>query len=164
MPTYEPNKQGGSPEYFRPSKAVEPSQPFGSPAMPYSATEPSHPLWMGYLLWCIGFTGAHRFYYGRPLTGILWFFTGGLFLIGWLIDIILIPGMSEQASRQYPAGRVDYNIAWLLHIFLGMFGVHRFYMGKLISGVIWLITAGLFGIGYIYDTLTLNDQVAELNT
>ena len=33
---------------------------------------------VGYLLWVVGFTGAHRFYYGRPISGTLWFFTLGL--------------------------------------------------------------------------------------
>jgi len=124
---------------------------------------PTHPIWVGYLLWIIGFTGAHRFYFGRPLTGILWFVTGGLFLIGWIVDLFLIPSMAESADRRYPPGRTDYGVAWLLHIFLGLFGIHRFYMGKMITGVIYLCTGALFGIGYVYDTLTLNDQIAELN-
>ena len=35
---------------------------------------------MGYVLWLFVFTGAHRFYYGRPVTGTIWFFT--LWLLG----------------------------------------------------------------------------------
>ena len=42
-------------------------------------------------------------------------------------------------------------IALLLCIFLGYFGVHRFYVGKIATGVLWLLTGGLFGIGYIVD-------------
>lgn len=45
------------------------------------------------LLLCIppiGFFGIHRFYSGRPFTGIIYFFTAGLFLFGWLIDTVLI--------------------------------------------------------------------------
>ncbi|MFW6181064.1 MAG: TM2 domain-containing protein [Spirochaetota bacterium] len=37
-----------------------------------------------------GTLGVHRFYVGRVWTGLLWFFTGGLALIGWVIDIITI--------------------------------------------------------------------------
>jgi TM2 domain-containing membrane protein YozV len=44
--------------------------------------ETSHNIPMGYILWNFGFTGAHRFYYGRPVTGTIWFFTLGLLGIG----------------------------------------------------------------------------------
>ena len=60
----------------------------------------THSLFLGYVLWIFGFTGAHRFYYGRPLTGTLWFFTAGLLGVGWLIDLVLIPGM----DRKYASG------------------------------------------------------------
>lgn len=56
---------------------------------------------MAYLLWClvfIGFAGIHRIYAGKVLTGLLWLFTGGLLLIGQVIDLILIPGMIERAN------------------------------------------------------------------
>lgn len=33
----------------------------------------SHTPVMGYLLWVFGFLGAHRFYYGKPVTGTIWF-------------------------------------------------------------------------------------------
>ena len=45
--------------------------------------------------------------------------------------------------------------ALLLCIFLGGFGVHRFYMGRIGSGLLWLFTGGLFGIGYIYDIIKI---------
>jgi len=40
--------------------------------------------------WILGFTGAHRFFFGKPLTGILWCFTGGLFGIGYVYDILTL--------------------------------------------------------------------------
>ena len=124
---------------------------------------PTHPVVIGYLFWILGFTGAHRFYFGKPLTGALWFFTGGLFLIGWIIDLFLIPSMAEEANRRYRSGRIDHTVAWCLHLFLGIFGVHRIYMGKIFTGILYLCTGALFGIGFIYDTVTLNEQVEELN-
>ncbi|MCP4945000.1 MAG: TM2 domain-containing protein, partial [Planctomycetaceae bacterium] len=36
----------------------------------------SHPRLIGYLFWLVGFSGLHRFYFGKPLTGAVWFFTG----------------------------------------------------------------------------------------
>jgi TM2 domain-containing membrane protein YozV len=59
---------------------------------------------MAYLLWLLtllGFCGIHRFYLGKPLTGLLWFFTGGLCLVGQIIDLFLIPGMVEKANRRF---------------------------------------------------------------
>jgi len=51
----------------------------------------THSTLIGYLLWIFGFLGSHRFYYGKPITGTIWFFTLGLFFIGWIIDLFLIP-------------------------------------------------------------------------
>lgn len=118
---------------------------------------------MGYILWLFGFTGSHRFYYGKPVTGTIWFFTLGLLLIGWIIDLFLIPSMDRKADIRFQAGRVNYTVAWILLTFLGIFGVHRFYMGKWITGLIYLLTGGLFTLGYLYDYWTLNTQISEIN-
>jgi TM2 domain-containing membrane protein YozV len=124
----------------------------------------THLVPLGYALWLFGFTGAHRFYYGKPLTGTLWFFTLGLLGIGWLIDLFLIPGMNRRADFRFTAGRLDYSLAWLLLTFFGVFGVHRMYMDKWITGILYLLSGGLFGVGYLYDMWTLNEQVSEINS
>jgi len=124
----------------------------------------THSKVIGYLLWIFGFTGAHRFYYGKPISGTIWFFTAGLFLIGWIVDLFLIPGMDRQADRRFVAGTTDYTVAWLLLTFLGFFGVHRFYLGKWGTGILYLLTGGLLLIGVLYDLWTLNQQVSEVNT
>lgn len=57
-----------------------------------------------YLLWllsAIGVCGAHRFYLGKPLSGIVYLFTFGLFGMGQLIDLVLIPGMVEDRNLRY---------------------------------------------------------------
>ena len=123
----------------------------------------SHSIIIGYLLWIFGFMGAHRFYYGRTLSGILWFFTLGLLFIGWIIDLFLIPSMDRAADRRYLDGDINYNLAWVLLTFLGVFGIHRFYMGKWITGLIYLLTLGLVGLGVLYDWCTLNDQIDDLH-
>lgn len=123
----------------------------------------THSKAIGYILWIFGFMGAHRFYYGRQITGTIWFFTLGLCFVGWIIDLFLIPGMDQDADRKYAAGTLDYTVSWILLTFLGVFGIHRFYMGKWISGLLYLLTGGLFLIGYLYDYLTLNGQIDEIN-
>lgn len=119
---------------------------------------------IGYILWIFGFTGSHRFYYGKPISGAIWFFTLGLFFIGWIIDLFLIPSMDRQADFKYRAGKLDYTVTWILLTFLGIFGIHRFYMGKWITGILYLLTGGIFGLGYLYDLCTLNDQISLINS
>jgi TM2 domain-containing membrane protein YozV len=129
-----------------------------------NAKQDTHSKLIGYLLWIFGFTGAHRFYYGKPISGTIWFFTLGLLGVGWLIDLFLIPSMDRRADRKYVPGDLDYTVAWILLTFLGIFGVHRFYMRKWITGLLYLVTGGLFLLGYLYDYWTLNGQVSELNS
>jgi TM2 domain-containing membrane protein YozV len=123
----------------------------------------SHSLLIGYLTWIFGFMGAHRFYFGKPISGTVYFFSFGLLGIGWVVDFFLIPGMNKQADRRFKDGPLDYNLAWILLVFLGVFGIHRFYMGKFVTGIIWLLTGSLCGLGWLYDLWTLNDQLSELN-
>lgn len=123
----------------------------------------THSTLIGYILWIFGFMGAHRFYYGRPVTGTIWLLTLGLFFIGWIVDLFLIPGMDRDAELRYHDGPIDYNITWILLTFLGVFGIHRFYMGKVISGLLYLLTGGFFFLGVVYDFWTLNEQIDEIN-
>lgn len=123
----------------------------------------THSIVIGYVAWLLGFMGCHRFYYGKPITGTIWFFTLGLFFIGWIIDFFLIPAMDREADRKYQEGSFNYSLAWVLLIFLGVFGVHRMYMGKWISGILYFLTFGFFGLGVLYDLWTLNEQLDELN-
>ncbi|MBK6279987.1 MAG: TM2 domain-containing protein [Gammaproteobacteria bacterium] len=122
----------------------------------------THSKIIGYLLWIFGFMGAHRFYFGKPVTGTIWFLTLGLLGIGWIIDLFLIPGMHRDAERRFREGPIDYDLGWILLTFLGVFGVHRFYMGKWLSGLLYLFTGGLFLLGVLYDYWTLNRQIDEL--
>lgn len=128
-----------------------------------NTTNDTHSKTIGYILWIFGFMGAHRFYYGRQITGVIWFFTLGLLGIGWIIDLFLIPMLDRSADRRYAAGRYDYSTAWILLVFLGIFGIHRFYQGKILTGLLYLVSGGLLGVGLLYDLLTLNGQIDELN-
>jgi len=124
----------------------------------------THSTVVGYLLWFFfGLIGVHRFYFGKRTTGVLWFLTGGLLGIGWLVDLFLIPRLKRQMSTRYQAGRYNYSIAWLLLVVTGVFGLHRFYAGKWGTGLLYLCTAGLVGVGVLYDFLTFNELLSETN-
>ena len=123
----------------------------------------THSLAVGYILWICGFLGVHRFYFGKPVSGTIYFFTLGLLFIGWIVDLFLMPSLKASAERRFLPGEKSYTVSWVCLVFLGIFGVHRFYLGKIGTGVLYLLTLGLLGIGIIYDFYTLNEQVSSKN-
>lgn len=57
-----------------------------------------------YLLWflaLIGFFGIHRFYTRNYITGVIWLLTAGVFLIGQIIDLFLMPRLVEDSNRRF---------------------------------------------------------------
>jgi TM2 domain-containing membrane protein YozV len=50
-------------------------------------------------------------------------------------------------------GDKDFLATLLLCLFVGVLGVHRFYVGKIGTGLLWLFTGGLFGIGWLVDLI-----------
>jgi hypothetical protein len=54
-----------------------------------------------------------------------------------------------------PYSRCSGLLTLLLCLFVGYLGIHRFYAGKLFTGLLWLITGGLFGIGWIFDLILI---------
>lgn len=77
---------------------------------------------VAYALWIAGFfgiAGLHRFYVGKPVSGLVWLLTGGLLGIGTLVDALLIPGLVDR-SNQRLLGR----------------GVHLHLHGDVMDGVV----------------------------
>ncbi|MFQ5491202.1 MAG: NINE protein [Phycisphaerae bacterium] len=54
-------------------------------------------------------------------------------------------------------------VAYILWVLLGPLGVHRFYCGKIGTGLLWFFTAGLVGIGWLIDVFLIPDMVREAN-
>jgi len=55
------------------------------------------------------------------------------------------------------------GIAYLLWFFFGYLGLHRFYLGKVGTGLLYLFTGGFFGIGWFIDLFILSGQVDAHN-
>ncbi|MEA4933105.1 MAG: DUF4236 domain-containing protein [Lawsonibacter sp.] len=58
-------------------------------------------------------------------------------------------------SSQRPTSPKSKTVALLLCIFLGMFGAHRYYVGKIGTGVLWTFTGGVVGIGWLVDLVAI---------
>lgn len=46
-------------------------------------------------------------------------------------------------------------VSFFLCLFLGVFGIHKFYEGRMLLGIVYLFTMGLFGIGVLFDLVIL---------
>jgi len=74
-----------------------------------------------------------------------------------------MPSMDKTADKKFKEGSINYTLAWGFLTFLGIFGIHRFYMQKWLSAILYLLSAGVFGLGVLYDFWTLNSQISEVN-
>jgi hypothetical protein len=109
IPYREEGKTYDNPHYSAPQGQQPPQSPYYGGHYQYNYYGPT-PGYYPYqnkviaLLLCIflGWGGFHRFYVGKIGTGLLWLCTGGFFLIGWLVDTILIAVGSFRDKRGYP--------------------------------------------------------------
>lgn len=57
---------------------------------------------LAYILWCgcfLGLCGLHRFYMGKWVTGLIWLLTGGLLLVGQILDLFFVGRTIERINR-----------------------------------------------------------------
>ncbi len=120
--------------------------------------------WLATALLCLflGPLGIHRFYTGRIVSGIFQLLTGGGFGIWVLIDLIMIitGDFTDQYNRplDHPpvmGGNRSWTTTAFLCMFLGWLGVHRFYNGRVVSGIFQLLTFGGFGIWTLVDLIMI---------
>lgn len=65
------------------------------------------------------------------------------------------PNYSQSQSLDPRVSPKNRMLALLLCAFLGVFGVHRFYVGKIGTGILYFFTMGLFGFGWIWDIVMI---------
>lgn len=115
-----------------------------------------------FLCYFLGGLGIHRFYTGRVVSGIFQLLTCGGCGIWTLIDLIMI--ITGQFTDKYDrplyhppvmGGRSNWVTTALLCVFLGWLGIHRFYSGHIVTGILQIFTCGGFGIWILIDVIMI---------
>ena len=68
---------------------------------------------------------------------------------------IIINNSNSNVNKNASLKQKNKWVALLLCLFLGFFGAHKFYEGKILFGIIYFLTFGLFGIGIIIDAIAI---------
>jgi len=69
---------------------------------------------------------------------------------------IIINNTNTNTNNNIPVGTAKNKwIAFFLCLFLGYIGAHRFYEHKIGTGILWLCTGGLCGIGWLIDLIII---------
>jgi len=119
-----------------------------------------------------GWTGALHFYLGRTRWGVLYFFTFGLFGVGWLYDFIrlkvLFDNYNERAIRRSngyaPIPHLyDLGEAYACWLSFGIIGGHQLYLGNIKRAILYKFTLGGLGVLFAIDFFLLPSLIAEAN-
>ena len=113
----------------------------------------------------LGYLGAHRFYVGKIGTAILYILTLGGCGIWALIDLIsIVTGNFKDNEGKFVRSKRDgtkeqseksWGTCFLLFLFLGYLGAHRFYVGKIGTAILYIITFGGCGIWALIDLISI---------
>lgn len=108
-----------------------------------------------YILWFpLGIFGFHHFYLRNYGMGFLYLFTLGLAGIGWLVDAFRMPSLVREANSVNPINNKEYSQC-TAHILAlspaGMLGGHHYYLNRPVWGLLYTLTLGLLGTGWIWD-------------
>ncbi len=118
--------------------------------------------------------GFHHFYLRRWGWGFAYLFTVGLFGIGWIVDAFRMPSLVRNANRNLeaeargcPLGPVTVSLAVAYVLALcpltGLLGCSHFYLRRWFFGIVYLLTFGLCGVGYLVDWFRMPCLVKHVN-
>ncbi|XP_013400316.1 uncharacterized protein LOC106166334 [Lingula anatina] len=129
-----------------------------------------------YALWLpLGLWGLHHFYLRRPGIGLYYSLTIGGLGTGFIFDLFRMPFLVKRSNKELEEALRQPQIAWkyfstcylddayCLIFPLGFLGLHHFYLRRFKWGLLYLLTFGLFGIGWIIDFFRLPSLVKEAN-
>ena len=75
----------------------------------------------------------------------------------------MVPAVRETTAIARPRRDVITSYVLLVPSLFGVAGLHRFYLGRWVSGLIWLVTGGICGIGTIIDLVMMPRMVDDHN-
>ena len=75
----------------------------------------------------------------------------------------MVPAVRESTAIDRPRRDVLTAYVLLAPALFGLSGLHRLYLGRWVSGIIWLVTGGLCGIGSIVDLVMMSRMVDDHN-
>ncbi len=75
----------------------------------------------------------------------------------------MVPAVPETTAIARPRRDILTSYALVIPAVFGIAGLHRFYLGRWVSGLIWLVTGGVCGIGTIIDLVMMPRMVDDHN-
>lgn len=113
-----------------------------------------------------GILGLHHYYLNRWKWGLLYTLTGGIFGIGWLVDLFRIPQLVTRANnhlRGEGLGLIHIDDVYLLWFPFGILGAHHYYLGRHGWALLYFCTLGLFTVGWLFDSCRIPCLVITQN-
>lgn len=110
-----------------------------------------------------GLFGAHHYYLNRCGFGLLYTFTLRIFGVGYIVDWFRLPYLYER-YKMGNRSKKHLDDAYLLWFPLGLLGFHHFYLQRPVWGLLYMLTLGFLGIGWLIDLFRMRTLVRNCNS